>query len=349
MRVMVTGGSGFIGAHTVARLLADGHRVRLLARTPSRLTDNLSALGVVDGIDDVVVGDMVDEAAVRAAVRGCDAVVHAAAVVAPLDRRGAARTVEHNVRGTQFVVQAATQAGCSHVVYVSSVAALFSPGLALLHADCPPAVTAASPYTRSKALAEQWVRGQQAAGAPVTSIYPGGVMGPAAGDAFGESAQGVVATLRPGFVPLKDGIWPVVDVRDVAAVIAAALTKAVPPARYVCGGRQLTMTDVAVVLREVTGRRIPVLPVPGAVYRGLGRVVDQVRRLVPFDTVFTAEAMDLLTLAVPTDDRAVHDELGIAYRDAVDTMHAAVLSLYRCGRLSSREAGRVAATPPSPL
>jgi dihydroflavonol-4-reductase len=91
----------------------------------------------------------------------------------------------------------------------------------------------------------------------------------------------------------------------------------------------------------VTGRRMPVVPVPGAVFRGLGRVIDQVRRVVPFETVFTAEAMDILTLAMPTDDRAVHDELGITYRDPVDTMEQAVRSLYAAGRLSAREAGRV--------
>ncbi len=341
MRVTVTGASGFIGAHTVRHLLADGHRVRLLARTPSRVTDNLSALGVADGVDDIVVGDMVDEASVREAVHGCDAVVHAAAVVAPLDRRGGARMIEHNVRGTQLVVQSALAAGCRQVVYLSSVAALFSPGLPVLDADCAPAVHAASPYTRSKALAEHWAREQQAVGAPLTIVYPGGVMGPAAGTAFGEAAEGVVHTLKPGFVPLKDGIWPIIDVRDVAAIIAAALTKGAAPARYMCGGRQMTMTDVAVLLREVTGRRMPVVPVPGAVYRGLGRVVDQVRRVVPFETVFTAEAMDILTLAVPTDDRAVHDELGIRYRDPVETMRDAVLSLYRAGRLTAREVGRV--------
>lgn len=339
---MVTGGSGFIGAHTVARLLADGHQVRLLARTPARVRDNLAAIGVTDGLDDIVTGDMVDAESVRTAVKGCDAVVHAAAVVAPMDRSGAQRMIDHNLRGTRLVVESAVDAGCERIVYLSSVAALFSPGIPLLHTDCEPAVHAASPYTRSKALAEQYAREQQATGVPLTTVYPGGVMGPAAGSAFGEAAEGVINTLKPGFVPVKDGIWPIIDVRDVAAIVEATLTTGPGPRRYMCGGRRMTMPDVAVLLREVTGRRMPVVPIPGAALRGLGRVVDQVRRVVPFDTVFTAEAMDILTLAMPTDDRKVHEELGVTYRDPADTMTEAVRSLFRAGRLSAREAGRVA-------
>src|SRR5206468_3892137 len=101
--------------------------------------------------------------------------------------------------------------------------------------------------------------------------------------------------------------------------------------------------EIGAALAAVTGRRMPVLPTPGAVFRGLGRVTDVVRRVLPFDTVFTAEAMTLLTLPAPSDDSLVHDELGVAYRDPQETIAAAVRSLYDAGRISAKQAGLAAA------
>jgi hypothetical protein len=102
------------------------------------------------------------------------------------------------------------------------------------------------------------------------------------------------------------------------------------------------MYEVGSLLREVTGRQIRVIPTPGYVFRGLGRVMDVVRRVVPIETVYTAEAMDLLTLARPTDDSAVHEELGITYRPSVETMDAMVRSLHAAGRLTAKQVGTAA-------
>src|SRR6185312_7667193 len=107
------------------------------------------------------------------------------------------------------------------------------------------------------------------------------------------------------------------------------------PHRYMAGGDLVGLPDIGAMLRQLTGRRMPVLPTPGVVFRGLGRVMDGVRRVVPFDTVFTAEAMELLTLARPTDDSAVHDELGVHYREPIEAMRATLVGLYAAGRLSS--------------
>ena len=77
--VLLTGASGFLGVHTVQHLLDAGHDVRALVRTPRRLRDHLVPLGVDDSRVDVVEGDMTSVPAVREAVSGCDAVIHAAA------------------------------------------------------------------------------------------------------------------------------------------------------------------------------------------------------------------------------------------------------------------------------
>ena len=342
MRVLLTGGTGFIGAHTVVALLAAGHEPTLMVRNADRVRRNVGALGVdIDALR-LVTGDMTDAGSVSAAIKDAEAVIHSAAMVAPLNRSHAEQTIETNVAGTRHVIEAALAAGCDPVVHVSSVAAVFDPRQPVTHAELPPMVHADSPYTRSKALAEQLVRSHQDAGKPVTIVYPGGVMGPPAGDAVGEVAEGFLSMLKSGFVALNDGAVGIVDVRDIAAALAATLTPGAGPRRFMAGGDLVSLREIGAILRSLTGRRIPVLPTPGAVFRGLGRMTDQVRRVVPFDTVFTAEAMEILTLVRPSDDSAVHDVLGVAYRDPVETVEATLRGLYALGRLTARQAGLLA-------
>jgi len=114
MKVLVTGGAGFVGSHVVDRLRASGHEPRIfdLVRSPYHR----------DGDIDTAVGDLLDPDAVRAAIRGCDAVLHLAAVadvnvvVAEPTRAEAV-----NVRGTQTLLEAAREADVSRFAYASTV------------------------------------------------------------------------------------------------------------------------------------------------------------------------------------------------------------------------------------
>ncbi|HVW79784.1 MAG TPA: SDR family NAD(P)-dependent oxidoreductase [Mycobacteriales bacterium] len=342
MKVLVTGGTGFVGGHTVAALLAAGHDVRVLVRRPERVPATLGALGIDSAALDIAVGDMVDDHAVARAVKGVDAVIHAAAAVEVLDRKLAEQTVETNVNGTRTVIDAAMAEGCDPIVHVSSIAAVFTPQLDVITCDLPPVTEAANPYTRSKALADAFARERQAAGAPVTIVYPGGVAGPPVGEACGDAAEGFASILRLGFLALTGGGINLIDARDLGAVLAATLTPGRGPRRYMVGGTLVSLSEIVGVFRAVTGRRLPAMPAPGGLYRGLGALLDAVRRVVPFNTVFTAEAMQLLTRATLTDDSAVHDDLGVAYRDPAETLADAVRGLYRTGHLTVRQAGRVA-------
>jgi dihydroflavonol-4-reductase len=342
VRVLVTGGTGYVGSYAVQALLAAGHTPRLLVRNPDRLKATVGAIGVDLDKLEIAPGDMTDKAAVVKAMTGADAVIHAAAVVAALNRADAERTVETNVAGTRTVIDAALAAGCDPVVHISSVAALFTPSAPVITAELAPATHADSPYTRSKALAEEFARNRQADGAPVTIVYPGGVSGPAAGDVFGDVAEGFISMLKGGLIPLSGGAFGIIDVRDLAAVLVATLTPGLGPRRFVAGGELLDMNEVARLLRSLTGRRMPVIPTPGIVFRGVGRIADGIRKVKSFDTVYTAEAMDLLTQARPTDDSAVHEALGITYRPPAETVEAMVRALYGAGRLSAKHVGFVA-------
>jgi len=343
MRVALTGGTGYVGTFATKALLDAGHRPRLLVRDRAKLATKLAALDIDASILDVVVGDMTDRAAVERLVAGCDAAIHAAASVEVLNRGDAKRTIETNVGGTRNVVEAALAAGCDPVVHVSSVAVFGTrPTAPVITADLEPAVATGNPYGRSKALAEQFARERQAAGEPVVIVYPGGVTGPGVAGSYGELAQGFVSMLKAGALVTGDGGFGVIDVRDLAAVFVAILEPGRGPRRFMAGGVPMRLPEVARVIRDVTGRRFPVLPIPGALFRGLGHVTDGLRRVVPFETVFTAEAMETLTLARPTDDSAVHEELGVDYRGPAETIEASLRALHAGGALEARHVGVLA-------
>ena len=116
MKVFVTGGTGFIGGEVVRQLRDRGDEVVCLARSPEK-GKAVAALGC-----ELVAGDLSDEAALRAGMEGCDAVIHAAAmyeVGIPAKQRPAMR--EANVGGTERVMEAALAAKVPRIVYVSTV------------------------------------------------------------------------------------------------------------------------------------------------------------------------------------------------------------------------------------
>jgi dihydroflavonol-4-reductase len=124
MRVLVAGGTGFVGSHSVAALVSGGHQVRLLVRSPDRVARSLSPLGVAEV--ESVVGDVTVPGSVEEAMAGCDAVLHAAAVYS-VDPRAASRVGETNVRAAEVVLGTAVRMGLDPIVHVSSYTALLPP------------------------------------------------------------------------------------------------------------------------------------------------------------------------------------------------------------------------------
>ena len=221
MRVLITGGTGFIGGWTAKAIADAGHQVRFLVRDPARLTDGAGALGV--DTSDYSVGDITDREAVAKALDGCDAVVHSAAVVA-MDPDQAEAMIETNLVGARNVLGQAAELGLDPIVYVSSNTAIFQPHLTTYHADLP-AVGGKDAYGRSKARVEVYARGLQAQGAPVTITYPCMVLGPPAGHQFGEGAQGVEGVMRIGMVRgVKAEFYAISVERKIRHPAVAAMT-----------------------------------------------------------------------------------------------------------------------------
>jgi dihydroflavonol-4-reductase len=316
MHVLITGGTGFVGGWT-AKVIADaGHSIRFLVRNPDRLQTSVAKLGV--DVSDFAVGDITDRVSVRDALRGCDAVVHSAALVAT-DPRQTNEMLTTNMQGAQNVLGQSVELGLDPIIHVSSFTALFHPGLEMLTAELP-VVGGADGYGTSKAQVEIYARGLQDAGAPVNITYPGMVLGPPVGDQFGEAGEGVKAALQMHAIPGRSAAWLVVDVRDLAALHAALLEPGRGPRRYTAGGHRVPASELANMLGQIAGTPMVAVPIPDTALRVAGAVLDRAGRFLPFDTPFTSAGMQYYTQMPASDDSPSERELGITFRDPTETV-----------------------------
>ena len=172
MRVMITGATGFVGYHIAQALLDAGHTVSLLIRS----VDKMLRLYGEDCNLDYTVGDITDPAKVARALEGCDAVIHAAAMVST-DANDAEKVFQTNVEGAKTVIGCALSLGIRPVIHVSSVTALYDPKADILDENSPPGA-ARNAYGRSKVACEEYVRDLQAQGEQIYITYPATVIGP---------------------------------------------------------------------------------------------------------------------------------------------------------------------------
>ncbi len=337
MRVMVTGGTGFTGSHTVRALHAAGHEVRLLVRDRDKVRRVFERDGFVPS--DVVVGDVIDEASVAEAMRGCDGVFHAAALV-DLRRSMAQRVLDTNAAGVERVIAGAAKRGLPSIVYVSSMSIFFRPSAVPLtpESEIVPPTTA---YARSKVDAEHVVRRLQDGGAAIRISYPTGIVGPD-DPGMTDANRALWAWIAQLSIDTDGGFQPV-DVRDVAALHVKLLELPAGPHRYAAASPMLSWAENYAVIEQVTGRKLRLrMPIPGAGLRALGHVGDFVKHFVDFAFPLTFDSMLFATQWPGVDASRTTRELGLSFRPAVETYADAIRWLQRAGHISRKLAGRLA-------
>lgn len=336
MKILVTGATGFIGSHTAVALSRAGHTVRVLVRNRDKLELVMRRHGLA--IDEVVTGDVAEAGATAEALDGCEAVVHTAAFVST-SRRDEQRVFDTNVGGTRNVIGQAVERGLRHMVHVSSTTAIYDASAERLTGYEPPSGSS-SPYGRSKAACERYVRELQERGHPVSISYPAAVIGP--GDpGLTEPHEGLLIFLKRTGVVTSSGLQ-MVDVRDVAEGHRAIIEKLERPERIPIGGHYYTWSEMMNTLEELTGRRLLKARVPGPLLRLLGRGGDLAMRLGAGFTPLNTEAMGYATRWVRTDDSKYRDLLGLRFRDHRETMRDTLLALHASGHLTARQIGRLA-------
>jgi dTDP-glucose 4,6-dehydratase len=259
MRILVTGADGFIGSHVVERLVAEGRDVRAFV-----YYNSFNSWGWLDGGSkevkqaiDVFAGDIRDPHGVRTAMRGCDVVLHLAALIAiPYSYHSPATYVDTNITGTLNVLQAARDLGIDHVVHTSTSevygTALFVP----ITEDHP--LQGQSPYSATKIGADQMALAyHRSFDLPVTIIRPFNTYGPR------QSARAVIPTivtqLLAGKRKIKLGsLHPTRDfnyVKDSARAFAllADCKKAVGQVVNIGSNYEVSIGDTARLIAQAIG------------------------------------------------------------------------------------------------
>jgi len=264
MRVFITGATGFIGGEVARLLRAHGDDVRALVRNPAR-AGALEELGC-----EMVVGDLTDDAAIRDGMKGCDAVIHGAAVYeVGIPRSARAAMYEANVSGTERVLGAALELRVPKVVYISTVGAFGNTHGVVVDEDYThPGTGFTSYYEETKVGGHRVAEELIARGLPLVIIQPGGVYGP-----HDPSPQGVVIKQfldgkLPAMMFPKTG-FNMVHRDDVAAGIILALDKGRPGQAYVLGGEITTVGGLIAALGRVAGRKPPAVTLPGFMIKPL--------------------------------------------------------------------------------
>jgi len=313
--VLVTGGSGFIGAHCILQLLGAGYRVRTTVRSLERegaVRALLKAGGAEPGEGlSFAAADLASDPGWPEAVAGCDYVLHVASPFPASVPKNEDELIVPAREGTLRVLRAARSAGVKRVVLTSSFAAI-GYGAKPTHGRfsetdwTDSSGSDVGAYVKSKTLTERaawdFVSGQGGS-LELSVVNPVGVFGPVLGPDYSTSiliVQRLMDGAMPGCPRLSFGI---VDVRDVADLHLRAMTH--PAARgerfLAVAGDFMTIQEIADLLKERMGdaaRRVPTRVLPDWIVRLVSLFDPSVALIVPelgkFKNATNAKARSLL-------------------------------------------------------
>jgi len=311
MKVLLTGGTGFLGRRVAAEL-APRHELRLLVR-PGSSRERFPA-----GVD-FAAGDVTDRASLEQALEGCDAVVHAAALVKILAPSEQFDRI--NVGGLENVLAAAETRGVGRIVYVSTFMALGpsegGPGGELDESAPAEDRTWINDYERTKTWADRRARQAIAEGAPLVVVYPGVIYGP------GELTEGNIVVRHildllhrrlPALLGKPERRWNYVNVADAARGVALALEKAQPGTRYVIGGENVRQDRFYELVGGATGAKIPSMRMPDSVARMSGAMMKTWARLTGGTPKLTPDLVEVYRHDWAYRSNRAEAELGYTWR-----------------------------------
>jgi len=288
MRVMVTGGTGYLGSAIVRALTRGGHEPVVFARTAA---------------PPGIAGDIRDTRTVTAAAAGVDAIIHTAALVS-LWRRDPSEFDAVNVGGLQSVLAAARAQHVPRIVYTSSF-------LALPPANSPHPLTA-NHYQRTKVAARDVARRAAADGLPVVTVYPGVIYGPGPateGNLVGRLMRDQLNGRLPGVIG-PEHIWSFAYVDDVAEAHVAAAAHARPEREYALGGVNAPQGSIYDFVRDRRGVKVPPR-LPYALATAGAAACEAFAALTGRPPLLTRGVVDVFRHDWPLDSAAAARDLGL--------------------------------------
>lgn len=342
-RVLVTGGTGFLGAHCLIQLLAAGHEVRTTVRDLARTAEVKAMLrqgGAGSGADRVTffAADLNADKGWPEAVAGCDYVLHVAAPFPTRAPKDENELIRPSRDGALRVLKAARDAGVKRVVLTSSFAAIGYGSKArkagFTESDWTnPDDPTVQPYQRSKTLAERaaWDFISREGGALELSVVnPVGIVGPALSADLSTSLH-MMKRMIDGDTPGCPDVWfGFVDVRDVADLHIRAMTDpAARGERFLATAEHfLSVQQAAQILKDrlgAAGRAVRTGRLPNWLLRLVGLFDPEIRGMLP-------------ELGKPKDATSEKAQrlLGWKPRSPGDAMLATAQSLSSLGLLKAR-------------
>jgi dihydroflavonol-4-reductase len=320
VKLLVTGGTGFLGTHLVPRLVAAGHEVRIIGRS--------RPAGPGSEKVEYVRGDLKDREAVRRALEGMQAVYHLAGLVSFQDK-DARRMYELHVDCTRELLRDVRESGVRRVILASTSGTLAvsrEERVGTEEDDYPIEVVGRWPYYLSKIyeekLALEYCR-QHAI--PLVVLNPSLLMGP--GDERLSSTWTVMKFLQGEIPAMPGGGMSFVDVRDAADAFVKALEGGEMYGRHLMGVN-LSMPDFFHRLERLSGVAAPRLRLPSRVNVLGARVLERVAKWRGTKPTLDPQEVDIGEHWFWLDAAKAERELGFQARDVHETLHDTVQYLY---------------------
>jgi len=331
-RIVILGGTGFIGLNIVRHLKETGYEPVVLSRPKSAGLRFVNELGV-----QVVFGDLKDRAGLVSAFDGANAVVHAAGYY-PVYVLGRKKQLQFALQQMQNVIAAAQTAGVSRVVYISSLATIGPPDFPdqLVAEDTSPDPQGyPALYHRIKYALEQIFLDACRSGLPGVVLVPTAVFGPY--DHKPTSGRIVLDLLNRRLPAFVEGRINVVDVRDLAWMVATVLHKGQPGSRYVVANWNGMLSELLQLMASLSGRPGPRIKVPlplayGAAYASEWFSKYLLRRTTP---LLPVTGLDLLRFSWFVSNERIRREFGFSPRPLSETLKDTITWYERNGYVES--------------
>jgi dihydroflavonol-4-reductase len=322
-KILVTGGSGFIGSVVVRTLIKEGAQVRCLLRPTSKL-DRLAGVSY-----ERAEGDVRDLGSIQKALAGCDGVIHLAGLSA-WDLIDSPAMKEVTEEGTRNLLQASRGAGIKKFVFVSSATAINASDEPRVFDETAPFELGGSGlnYAIHKHAAEQMCLVFAAEGLPVVIVNPTEVYGPNDTDLI--TAGNLIDFAKSSPVLVCAGGTSVAYVDDVALGAVRAFERGRPGERYILGGENMKIKDLAAVTLELLGQKKRIMSLPNSVLRGVAKGALGLGIPVPFNP----RVIPYATRYWFVDSSKATRELGVTFRSAREALAPTLAWLKETGRIA---------------
>jgi len=296
MKYFVTGATGFIGGEVVRQLIAAGHTVVAVVRSPEK-AQALTNLGV-----EIHQGDITDKASLRAPMTGADGVFHIAAWY-KLGARDTSVAEKINVQGTRNVLELMQELNIPKGVYTSTVAVFSDSRGKVVDETYQFSGKHISEYDRTKWAAHYEVALPMIkAGLPLVIVLPGAVYGPGDTSLIGETFTQYLKGKLPMLPKQTTFCWS--HVEDTARGHLLAMEKGTPGESSILAGPCHTFEATLEIAATITDIPAPRLRIPPAAIKSMAALMGVIGKVVPLPPTYTAETLRVTAGATYTASNA---------------------------------------------